>query len=134
VEFEALTSLDLLTVLLRYEEDVDTLTEGMRSTGPAEKVTMMEYGSTFKDTVRDAVAAHLTVYHDFLSTMTEDGLKSMQAGVYPSHEQFDKFLRHFLTEVEIHGPVSPFNKRKWDCAAHDCVRTNIVRPALRLTW
>jgi hypothetical protein len=31
-------------------------------------------------------------------------------------------------------PRSPFNKRKWDEASNKCVRTNIVRQALRLAW
>jgi hypothetical protein len=76
VEFEALTRLDLLAALVRYEEGGGALPEGMRGTGPAEKVAMLEYARTFKSTVRDAVAAHPTAYHDFLSTMAQGGLKN----------------------------------------------------------
>jgi hypothetical protein len=89
-----------------------------------------------KGTVRDAVAANPVAYHDLLSGII-GGLKTKKLrdpDMYPSHEHLAKFLRHFITEDDIFGSSSPFNKQAWDEVKNAQSRAGIVRQALRLAW
>jgi len=62
----------------------------------------------------------VVVWHEFLSSVTSGGLKTRPGlgGAYPTHKDLAMFLCHFLKESDIYGPLSPFNKDKWDDAAN----------------
>jgi hypothetical protein len=136
-KFEDLTRLELIEALVRYKQAGGPLPSGRRGTGKSQaQAAMLEYAQALKGTVRDAVAANPVAYHELLSNII-GGLKTEKLSdpaVFPKHEHLAKFLGHFITEDDIFGPSSPFNKKAWDEVLHGQARANIVRQAIRLAW